>query len=114
MFEMSRVILFVDDPSTLVPFYRDTLGLTPVGDVESKEWIEFRAGATCIALHGGGGSPPAKRSPKLVFYSADVEATRAELIARGAKMGKVHNPFGDLKFCDGNDPAGNAFQISSR
>jgi hypothetical protein len=42
-----------------------------------------------------------------------VRKTREELVARGAKMGKVKD-FGDLVLCEGRDPDGNFLQISNR
>jgi hypothetical protein len=50
----------------------------------------------------------------LVFYAADVAAARAVLVKRGAvAMGKVISA-DRFDMCDGKDPDGNPFQISSR
>jgi hypothetical protein len=45
---------------------------------------------------------------KVAFHADDVEQRRAELVARGARMGDVQRT-GDLAFCDGTDPEGNVF-----
>jgi hypothetical protein len=68
-------------------------------------------------VHGPHSSEPtgSQDNPhKIVFYTPDVAATRAAIIARGCtKMGKVHT-YGSLTFCDGQDPEGHVFQISNR
>jgi catechol 2,3-dioxygenase-like lactoylglutathione lyase family enzyme len=104
--QLRRIILFTQDLDTLIPFYRDVMGL-PLRKGSAKEgWVEFDG----LALHRGKARPG---NSKLAFGSADVKKTREELLARGAKMGKVKD-FGDLVLCEGRDPDGNPFQISSR
>jgi hypothetical protein len=75
-------------------------------------WKEFDANGCIIALHNGS-SQIGKRPPKISFWSVDVEAARKTLAARGAKLGKVLSGAG-LTRCEGKDPDGNPFQISSR
>ncbi|MDA0841678.1 MAG: VOC family protein [Planctomycetota bacterium] len=111
---MARIILFVKDMPKVTAFYRDTLGLRPI---ESKsyspdEWIEFEAGGCNIALHKAS-KPGGRTRNKFVFYSADPMKVREELIAAGVKMFKPM-VFGSLVLCDGEDPEGNKFQISTR
>ena len=112
---MKRVILFVRDVPTVGAFYRDVLGLSEVVSPDDpKEWLEFDAGACTIALHHGGVATKGRsRPPKIVFYSEDVGKTRAELIAKGAKFGPIQTTE-NFQFCDGRDPEGNHFQLSSR
>src|SRR4051812_11583598 len=87
---MTRVILFVEDIPKLVAFYRDILGLKIKGPSDDHTWVEFDAGGACVALHNGGKPRTrAERAPKIVFGSDDVAGARAELIARGGKMGKL-------------------------
>ena len=50
---------------------------------------------------------------KIVFGVKDVIKSKALIEERGLKMGNIIT-FGDLNFCDGKDPEGNVFQISSR
>jgi len=50
---------------------------------------------------------------KIVFYCEDVAEVRAQLVAKGAKVGDVRT-FGKLTLCDGQDPEGHVFQISNR
>ncbi len=109
-----RIIYFTNQMKTMTAFYRDVIGLSPIGDPESdpSNFLEFDAGACTIALHKGSPGTPASRN-KIVFYTDNVAKTREELIARGAKMG-TFNPKSTLRLCDGKDPEGNKFQISNR
>jgi len=110
-FELRRIILFTSNMEEMTRFYADVLGLEPAGQEDG--WRDFRAGACNIALHDG--KPViGNRPPKLVFYAKDVAAARAALIRRGAKtIGKVKSS-ATLDMCDGKDPDGNAFQLSTR
>jgi catechol 2,3-dioxygenase-like lactoylglutathione lyase family enzyme len=108
-------MLFVKDVPGLAAFYRDVLGCEPIGEI-TPGWAELRAGGCNIALHRQGACRPGQGGPgntKLVFGTADVPATRAELETRGVKMGAIHS-FDNIQICDGSDPEGNRFQISSR
>jgi catechol 2,3-dioxygenase-like lactoylglutathione lyase family enzyme len=107
---LSRIILFTANMDRMVSFYRDVLGLRLKTD--DKGWKTFDAAACEIALHGGGRKPGA-HPPKLQFDVKDVAATRAALITRGAKMGKVSSKDG-LDLCGGKDPDGNPFSLSNR
>ena len=108
--ELRRVVLFTAHMDEMSRFYGEVLGL----ELANSEpgWKDYRAGACSIALHKGE-AKIGNRPPKLAFYAADVAATRAALARRGAKMGKV-NSADRFDLCDGKDPDGNAFQISSR
>src|SRR5688572_314830 len=108
--ELRRIVLFTADMETMSRFYSAVLGLKRVTD--EPGWQEYSAGACNVALHEGE-SQLGKRAPKLCFYAADVAATRAALVKRGAKMGKIMSA-ARHDMCDGKDPDGNAFQISSR
>jgi catechol 2,3-dioxygenase-like lactoylglutathione lyase family enzyme len=108
--KMARVILFTPQIESMSKFYGDTLGLKVVS--EEKGWREFAAGGATIALHSGPSSP-GRKGPKIVFYAADVAATRDALVKRGANFGKVRGT-GSLHLCDGKDPDGNPIQLSNR
>jgi len=107
---VSRVILFTSNMDRMVAFYRDVLGFRL--KTNEKGWKTFDAGTCEIALHSGG-RRPGPRSPKIQFDVKDVTATRATLIARGAKMGEVSSTDG-LDLCGGKDPDGNPFALSNR
>ncbi|MBV9551113.1 MAG: VOC family protein [Alphaproteobacteria bacterium] len=107
--KLARVILFTARIDEMRAFYGEVLGLKLLTD--EKGWKEFDAGGTRIALHSGPSSPGTK-GPKLAFFTKDVAATRAKLMAKGAKFGKVGGaPF---FLCNGKDPDGNPIQLSSR
>lgn len=113
---MNRVILFVEDVSGCTAFYRDVLGLKQTGYADAG-WVPFDAGGCLLTLHK---ATPGKRpsegthSVQIVFKVEDVAATRESLMAKGVPMGKLWDVDGEFAFCDGHDPEGNLFQISSR
>ncbi len=112
--QLSRVMLFISDVPKIAAFYRDVLGLTPIGEITS-EWVELEAGSCTIALHHAP-KPLSERgqpSAKIVFGVKDVLAGKALLESRGVKMGEIYS-FDGIDICDGLDPEGNLFQISSR
>jgi catechol 2,3-dioxygenase-like lactoylglutathione lyase family enzyme len=110
-FEIRRIVLFTAELERLGRFYGEVLGLKPLPGGDDG-WVEYQAGACKIALHRGKSSV-GSRPPKIVFYAADVAAARAVLVNRGAVMGKVSSTK-HFDLCDGKDPDGNPFQISSR
>jgi catechol 2,3-dioxygenase-like lactoylglutathione lyase family enzyme len=112
---MSRVIVFVKDMQTCAAFYRDVLGLQPHGFADAT-WVSFEAGGCFISLHkGAAGSTTRKpKHVQLVFKVEDVAATREYLVSKGVQMDAVVVPDDTFSFCNGRDPEGNWFQISSR
>ena len=108
--ELRRIILFTRNMEAMSRFYGETLGLKLAESAPG--WKDYQAGACAIALHEGE-SKIGNRPPKLAFYAADVAETRASLARRGVKLGKIISA-AHHDMCDGKDPDGNAFQISSR
>ena len=49
--QLSRAVLFVRDLPRMTAFYRDVLGLSPIDDGQTQDWVEFRAGAVTLGLH---------------------------------------------------------------
>jgi catechol 2,3-dioxygenase-like lactoylglutathione lyase family enzyme len=110
--EIRRAILFTGRFATMRDFYRDVIGLALVEDEDG--WADFDAGPIRLALHAGKGSGKDSAGPiKLTFHCEDIEAGRAQLTARGVEMGEILR-FDGTAICDGYDPDGNRFQISSR
>jgi hypothetical protein len=68
-----------------------------------------------MAARPGADPAPARESgaSKLAFRADDVAAERARLVGSGVRMLEVRS-FGAISLCDGLDPEGNVFQISSR
>jgi catechol 2,3-dioxygenase-like lactoylglutathione lyase family enzyme len=111
---VSRIMLFVKDVARVAEFYRDKLGLQPLGEI-TPEWVEMQAGSCTIALHKVSKAlhERGRASAKIVFGVKDVPASKALLEGRGVQMGKISS-FSGIDICDGQDPEGNLFQISSR
>src|ERR1051325_10620190 len=110
---LSRLIIFTPDVKRLAEFYASTFGLSRVGD-EDEEWMELSAGGCSIAFHRSS-EPSTTRDgwTKLVFGSKSVAAEKDRLWGLGVETSEIV-AFGDIQLCDGRDPDGNYFQISSR
>jgi catechol 2,3-dioxygenase-like lactoylglutathione lyase family enzyme len=116
---MAQTILFVEDVARMQAFYQGTLGL-PVITAEPG-WVRLDAGGVVFALHAIKAGPPRPEPPpervdsyiKLCFQVDDVDAARAALVAAGVHMRAAHR-YGEIAFCDGIDPEGNVFQITTR
>lgn len=108
--ELARIIFFTDRIEAMAAFYRRHFGLELVTD--EAAWKELDAGGCRIALHANARARPNGHTPKIAFRCHDVATKRAELIAEGVPMGKLWD--GEISFCDGVDPDGNAFSISNR
>src|SRR5262245_15109803 len=111
-----HIIVYVQDMEAQVRFYRDVLGFTikfPQGlaDYKHEFWVEFETGACSLVLHGGGQKRLGQDTPKMAFEVADIDAARAALLERGAKMGEIRSPAPGVKVADGFDPEGNPFSI---
>jgi predicted enzyme related to lactoylglutathione lyase len=112
--KFSRIILFVNDVSKTAKFYRDAFDLKVKGKI-NKEWTELDAGGCSIALHKSSMKTIKDHDSKakLVFGSRDVPATKSFLEKKGIAMGEIIT-FDSIQLCNGKDPEGNPFQISSR
>jgi catechol 2,3-dioxygenase-like lactoylglutathione lyase family enzyme len=115
---LAQAVLFVHDVERMAAFYRDALGLEPLA--AEPGFVRLSCGDAALALHALRGpapaDPPDERQDshlKLCFHADDVPAARAALQARGVKMRDLVR-FGDVTLCDGIDPEGNVFQITSR
>jgi len=107
---MRRIVLFTKAMPGMVAFYRDVLGLHLVKG--EKGWKEFDANGCIIALHNGT-SEVGRRPPKIGFWTDDIEAARAELVGRGARLSKILGD-GLATRCEGKDPDGNPFYVPVR
>jgi catechol 2,3-dioxygenase-like lactoylglutathione lyase family enzyme len=118
---LAQVVLFVKDIARMRAFYGGVLGLRPLD--ASDGLVRLDAGGTALALHAipthipiDLADPPLARTEtpiKLAFHVDDIEASRAMLVAAGVLMHDVHR-FGAVAFCDGLDPEGNVFQLTTR
>ncbi|MEP6849502.1 MAG: VOC family protein [Acidobacteriota bacterium] len=114
--DLARVIIFTRDVERLVDFYVSNFGLKLVGEADPG-WTELNAGGCNLAFHKFSGAvengDSADNGIKFVFGAKDVAAERSRLQGLGVEMTKIFE-FGDIRMCDGSDPDGNRFQISSR
>jgi len=116
---MAQIILFVEDVARMQAFYERMLGL-PVITAEPG-WVQLDASGTVLALHAIKPGPPLPDPPperldsyiKVCFHVDDIDGERAAMIAAGVRMRDVHRYQG-VAFCDGIDPEGNVFQITTR
>jgi catechol 2,3-dioxygenase-like lactoylglutathione lyase family enzyme len=116
---LSNVILRVADLERSLAFWRDRVGLTVAGAVESFAFLD--AGGARIALHAV--QPP--KDPEgglaalteIVLEVPDVRAAHAELSARGVSFRTEPRPATgnaerELWACDCRDPDGHIVSIS--
>src|SRR5687767_14825330 len=112
--DLSRIIIFTGDVRRMVDFYSETFGLTLIGEFD-EGWTEMSAGTCNIAFHKLGFEVQGSDDDgvKIVFATADVQGEKARLEALGIEMTDIFQ-FGEIEMCDGSDPDGHRFQISSR
>ncbi len=111
--QISRTIIFTPNVRVLSEFYETCFGLEPIGET-GDDWTELDAGGCNIAFHRIDEHSGIRDGwIKLVFGSGNVENDRQRLEGFGAAMSEIVK-FGDIELCDGRDPDGNWFQISSR
>jgi extradiol dioxygenase family protein len=117
-------MIYVKDFPRMREFYSEMLGNKPVNEEWADSWAEFDAGGARFALHAipaeiareieiSSPPQPRERNPvKLIFRVEDVHAERARLESLGITMLNRlwQNP---AESCEGIDPEGNIFQISS-
>ncbi|HEY0992277.1 MAG TPA: VOC family protein [Kofleriaceae bacterium] len=116
---MAQTIVFVDDVARMQAFYHGALGLPVI--TADPDWVRLDAGAVVLALHAikpgpAQSEPPPERVDsyiKLCFHVDDIDGARAALVAAGTRMRDVHH-YDGVAFCDGIDPEGNIFQITTR
>jgi catechol 2,3-dioxygenase-like lactoylglutathione lyase family enzyme len=111
--EISRVIIFTHDVQRLSDFYKRYFGLEVVGEADA-EWAELSSGTCNIAFHRYSEEVDGRDGwVKVVFGSRNVADEKARLEDLGLSLSEVVE-FGSIQLCDGQDPDGNRFQISSR
>jgi catechol 2,3-dioxygenase-like lactoylglutathione lyase family enzyme len=116
---MAQTIVFVEDVARMQAFYQGVLGLPAI--TAEPGWVRLDAGGVVLALHAIKPGPRQPESPpervdssiKLCFHVDDIDGARAGLVAAGVKVREVHR-YGEVAFCDGIDPEGNVFQITTR
>ena len=95
-------------------FYRDVLGLEEVREREGYVWFRLGEGTLEIAQRSSD-HPELQRAGSAIGYRVeDVDATRNELMARGAQaLTEIQGgPKAGARWCYFRDPEGNTFQIT--
>jgi catechol 2,3-dioxygenase-like lactoylglutathione lyase family enzyme len=117
--KLGQAIMFVNDTARMQGFY-EGLGLRVVDGDAADGFVRLAdpTGGATLALHaskavGPDGPPRTATWVKLCFQIDNVDRERAALVARGVTMRDVHR-FENIAFCDGVDPEGNIFQITTR
>ncbi len=115
--QLAQVVLFVHDVAAMQAFYGRLLGLPPIEAADG--WVRLDAGGTVLLLHATSVEvaqpvrPRVDTPIKLCFHVDDVDLARARLIAAGVRMDQLRG-YGAVVSCDGLDPEGNVFQLSTR
>jgi len=121
---LNGAVLFVKDFPRMRDFYGDMLQARPINREATDSYALFTPNGGRFAIHAIPqeyardiqiASPPQarERNPvKLIFAVEDVPSERARLAAMGVTMlqRSWQNP---TEACDGVDPEGNVFQITS-
>jgi len=112
--DLARIIIFTREVRQMVDFYAETFGLSVIGEFDD-EWTEMSAGSCNIAFHKLGSDIQGSEDDgvKIVFASNDVAGEKARLESLGIEMIQIFR-FGEIEMCDGSDPDGHRFQVSSR
>lgn len=116
--KLELVPLPVADVDRSIAFYEGKLGFTKDIDVTPSEGVRIvqltPAGSGCSIGFGTGlevyqGEPGSIRGLHLVVE--DIEAARAELMARGVEVSEIHDFDGRVKGAEFSDPDGNSFEL---
>jgi predicted enzyme related to lactoylglutathione lyase len=121
---LACAMVYVKDLPRMKGFYQQMLGAQPINTEWTDSWALFDTGGARFALHAipteiarniEVSSPPKSRdtSPvKLIFAVDNVPAERNRLKGMGVTM--LQHPWQNAaEECEGVDPEGNIFQLSS-
>jgi predicted enzyme related to lactoylglutathione lyase len=95
-----HTLIYSDDPAATRAFLRDVLGWPYVEDASSKPgWLIFKSGPSEMAAHPTSGTWEGEefshpRHHEVSLMCDDIEATRAELVAKGAQFSTEIQDFG--------------------
>ncbi len=112
------VMYQTNDIDKAIAFYRDTLGLEMYGYYEEVKWAEFNAGNVTFALNDPSAFDPNLKATQggaaVAFSVDDVEATVADLEAKGVTVTIPPNDSPVCRFACVADPDGNTVWLHKR
>ncbi len=105
-----KYVLWVEQMSRAVAFYRDTLGLTVL--MESDGWSEVGRGDVILGLHAGGTGADCRTG--LSVQVEDLSRALPEITAGGGRLvsGPSANDDEPVRICEVRDPEGNIFMMT--
>ena len=100
MIRSVHALLYSTDPAATRAFVRDVLGWPFVAEPGDPDWLFFKSGPSEIGVHPTSGewegqSYASEVHHEVSFMCDDIEATRAELEAKGATFS---DPIEDMGF----------------
>jgi predicted enzyme related to lactoylglutathione lyase len=116
----SRAIDFifynVSSMATARPFYRDTLGLQPLGDTTGDSWQEFDLGNVTLAIGAFEAVPSGGQQggATVAIAVADLNATVLELRGKGVPVVQGPDEWGTCFMATIKDPDGNSIMLHQR
>ena len=112
--KISCLLLPVRDLEMMSAFYADVLGFTRIESSDSEN-VSFDLGTIRLCLHHAAAPMRDDTSVGLIllFTVSDVATMRDQLAEQGVHMGKIKS-FGAHTECDGRDPEGNLFRLTSQ
>lgn len=116
---LNEVILYVGDMDRAVRFWRDVMGFpvrfpADLADYTGQYWVVLNARSIDLVLHGGGQGRLGADRPTISFWTDDIQAARAHLVAHGVRVGEVRQPVPTSRVIDGFDPDGHRFSVVQR
>ncbi|MCO4746072.1 MAG: VOC family protein [Proteobacteria bacterium] len=104
---LQGIIVFAKDFKSVLAFYRDGLGLTPVAEqpFDPRKFFQFEEG---ISIHSAG--TPTGSKNKMVFEVESLREARERLVRYGKRVRKIE-PFTGIDVFDVRDPEGNRVQV---
>lgn len=123
--KLTQALVFVSDVEKMQAFYEQGFGLKVKDGAAADGFVRLHdpkaKGGAVLALHklrgpASDGTPRTDAVTKLCFEAKDAAAVKAaatRLKKAGAKM-RAPKSFDTITFCDGIDPEGNVFQVTTR
>ncbi len=110
--EAVKFMLWAQDMTRAVAFYRDVFGLVP--KLETPYWSELACGDAIVALHGGGRGELNLTGLSFQVDDADEACRLAREAGATIRRKPEDRPQECIRLADLVDPEGNGFSVSGR